>query len=114
LKRIYLIAALFLLAFSVLAACGGAGDDNENAQNNTGTEGGTATVEGEAIFQANCSSCHGKDLNEGYAPDLGNIGSKLSKDDIVKIVKEGRGGMPSINISDEEADAVAAWLAEKK
>ena len=43
------------------------------------------------------------------------VGGKYSKDEILDIIKNGKGGgMPAGVIQGEEAEMVAAWLAEKK
>lgn len=47
-------------------------------------------------------------------PKLADVGSRLSKDDILKTIKNGAAGMPENIISGDDADKVATWLAEKK
>ena len=47
-------------------------------------------------------------------PDLTKVGSRLSKDDIHDIIVNGRGNMPKQDVSEEESQAVAGWLAKKK
>ncbi|GIN19642.1 MAG TPA: cytochrome c [Bacillus bacterium] len=97
-----------------LAACGGGGNDNDNAGG--GNEGGgeTATNDAEAIFQQNCSSCHGENLEGRNGPALDKIGASLSQDEIHDVIENGRPGMPAGIIKGDDADKVAAWLAEKK
>ncbi|MBO8157621.1 MAG: cytochrome c [Bacillaceae bacterium] len=121
-----LMALLFGTAL-VLGACGG-GDDNadnggngDTADNGADTEqptdngGGTVdTAAAEGIYKNNCSMCHGADLAGGAGPNLQQIGSKYSKDEIVNIIKNGKGNMQAINISDEDANTVAEWLASKQ
>ncbi|SES71086.1 cytochrome c551 [Salinibacillus kushneri] len=135
------LIALLFGSILVLAACGG-GDDNagEDTGNNdagteqqadengdTGTdnagdegtadegEGNVDTQAAEKIAQNNCATCHGADLTgQGNSADLTTIGSQYSKDEIVEIIQNGKGGMPPVNISDEDANTVASWLATKK
>jgi cytochrome c551 len=134
-----LFAILFgLVLMLALAACGGNDNDNDTGNNDTGTDteepaeqdGGEATEEdgGEAggdggtvdtaaaeqIFANNCAMCHGADLSGGAGPNLQTIGSKYSQEEIHDIIVNGKGGMPAVNISDEDANTVAAWLASKK
>ena len=91
------------LIFS-LAACSSDEDTNDTAN----------VTEEERIYQNNCASCHGKTL-EGYAgPELVNIGSKMSKDEILETINKGANGMPAGIIKGEEAEKVAEWLAGKK
>ncbi|ARI76529.1 cytochrome c551 [Halobacillus mangrovi] len=134
-----LLSALFLGLILVLAACGGGGDegttdDNANEQTEEGTnedtgegnegdggesgETGESNVDAEAAeqaFQQNCASCHGGDLGGGMGPSLQQVGSKYSAEDIVGIIKNGKGSMPAQEqVSDEDAQLIAGWLATKK
>lgn len=135
-KLLYGLLCFAFLGF--LTACGG-GDDK--ADQNTGTveeqaneqtndqagdedtaEGQTADEttpavdagEAEAKFQQSCSACHGADLISGTAPDLNAIGSKYTKEEILAIIEKGQGAMPGGLLKGEDAEGVAAWLAEKK
>jgi cytochrome c551 len=100
-----------------LAACGGgsstdkSGTDTSKSSTQDTAQGGDAN----AIFQQHCSSCHGADLKGNVGPNLTKIGSQLSKDQILDIIKNGKqGGMPGGLISGSDADKVATWLAAKK
>ncbi|GHH97484.1 cytochrome c551 [Neobacillus kokaensis] len=88
-----------------LAACGGGSDDGEKD---------TASAGAAKIVDQKCSSCHGGDLKGGMGPDLTKVGSKYSKDEILDILKNGKGSMPPGVVSGDDADQVAQWLAEKK
>ncbi|MBS4219365.1 cytochrome c [Bacillus sp. FJAT-49711] len=94
-----------------LAACGGGNNANNNNNNNGGE---TATNDAEAIVKKNCISCHGENLEGRNGPELAHIGSQLSKDEILKVIEEGRPGMPGNIIKGDDADKVATWLSEKK
>ncbi|MCJ8007637.1 cytochrome c551 [Lederbergia wuyishanensis] len=96
-----------------LAACGGGNNANNN-NNNNNAGGTTATNDAEAIVKKNCISCHGENLEGRNGPELAHIGSELSKDEILTVIKEGRPGMPGNLISGDDADKVATWLSEKK
>lgn len=93
-----------------LAACGGGGDDNDN---NAGG-GETAANDAESIYQTSCVSCHGENLEGRNGPALDKIGAELSQDEIHDVIENGRPGMPAGIIKGDDADKVAAWLAEKK
>ncbi|MGG3467887.1 cytochrome c551 [Neobacillus pocheonensis] len=89
-----------------LAACGGGSDDAKDT-----ASGGEAAK----IFDQKCSSCHGGDLKGGMGPNLTKVGSKYSKDEILDILKNGKsGGMPANVVEGDDAETVAAWLADKK
>ncbi|MFD0711179.1 c-type cytochrome [Paenibacillus sp. GCM10027626] len=73
------------------------------------------------ILKARCVGCHGNDLkgNESAGiPGFNGIGDRLSKEEIVDIVTNGKGGgkMPAQkeSMSAEEIDQVATWLAKQK
>ena len=100
LKKTVILAGLAL----TLTACS-SGNDGESQAPQT---------EEEKIYANNCASCHGNAL-EGYAgPRLDDVGSKMSKEDILDIIETGGQGMPGDIVQGEEAEKVAAWLAEKK
>ena len=103
------LATLFGAAL-VLGACGG-GDDSAS---DTADSGG-GDVDAEKVFQANCATCHGGNLEGGAGPALDMIGGTLSEDEIHDIIENGKsGGMPAGLIKGEELDEVASWLAAKK
>ncbi|MBB6674116.1 menaquinol-cytochrome c reductase cytochrome b/c subunit [Cohnella nanjingensis] len=68
-------------------------------------------------MKAQCIACHGTDLEGQAGPMLAGIGDKLSKDEIVNTITNGKGeGMPSFKgtLSDAEIEKVATWLSEQK
>lgn len=133
-KKTWIALFSMLMLALVLAACGGGGDNgNDTGTNNdngaatedknedgNGDVGGNAAAdydadEASATFQQNCSSCHGGNLEGASGPALDAVGSKYSKDEILDIIENGKGsGMPAGLIQGDEAENVAAWLADKK
>jgi cytochrome c551 len=104
------LVGLLLGTSLVLAACGGGQGTTDNNKDS-----GTSTASAaEQIFQQNCASCHGQNLEGKVGPNLQKVGSKYSKDQIKQIIEKGRGGMPAGVIQGEDADKVAEWLASKK
>ena len=112
-KKIVLGALFAVLLIFSAAACGG-GNDNNNAGNKSSSSGGGDTSAANKIFQQNCAACHGNNLQGKNGPNLQTIGSELTKDQILKQIKNGGGGMPGDIISGKDAELVAAWLANKK
>lgn len=89
-----------------LAACGGGDEDK-------GTD--TASTDaGAKIYDQKCSGCHGGDLTGGMGPNLTKVGSTYSKDEILGIIKNGKGQMPANVVEGDDANQVAEWLAAKK
>ncbi|MCM2536064.1 c-type cytochrome [Neobacillus pocheonensis] len=105
-----------------LAACGGGTSTSKDTSKNTSNTGTKTTTNNTAsagdaakIFSQHCASCHGDNLQGQVGPNLQKIGSQLSKDQILGILKNGKsGGMPAGLISGSDADAIATWLAAKK
>jgi menaquinol-cytochrome c reductase cytochrome b/c subunit len=68
--------------------------------------------------KAQCIACHGNELEGGGGPSLRGIGDKLSKDEIVDTITNGRanGAMPSFKgqLSEAEIDQIATWLSQQK
>ncbi|AIF43406.1 cytochrome c550 [Virgibacillus sp. SK37] len=85
----------------------GGGESTEEAQ-----EG--ASDDPQAIFEGNCASCHGADLSGGAGPDLTQVGSRLSAEEIQDVIINGKGSMPAGMATADEAKILADWLAEKK
>ncbi|WP_349409575.1 cytochrome c551 [Pseudalkalibacillus sp. SCS-8] len=108
------VLVLSLLLIVGLAACGGGSDegqDGQSAEENGGSNGTVDVAAAEKTFEQNCANCHGQNLEGRNGPKLENIGSKLSKEEILTMIKKGGGGMPGGLIRGEEAENVAAWLA---
>ncbi len=101
-----------------LAACGG-GDEKDNATNGTTDETTdteqTATADGEALVKESCVMCHGGNLQGmGETPALTDVGSRLSEEEILDVILNGRNQMPPGLLKGDEAEAAAAWLATQK
>lgn len=101
------LLAILMGTSLVLVGCGG---NNDSADNKTTAGAGSA----ETLYQNSCSACHGGDLTGGVGPNLTKVGTRLSQQDIEKIINEGKGTMPSKLIDESQAAQVAKWLASKK
>src|SRR5690625_145686 len=111
----WLIAILFGTILT-LGACGGGGNSDGDAKNNNANNGnGDTASAAEDVYQKSCMACHGGNLDDGSAPDLTAIGSKYSADEIEDIIENGIGGMPAQKqVSDDDRELLASWLADKK
>ncbi|MEI5907617.1 cytochrome c [Bacillus spongiae] len=95
-----LIYSVLLGSVLVLSACGGGEDEPEK-------------VGIEKLVDQKCATCHGGNLQGDYGPKIDNIGAKLSEDEILDIIVNGKGQMPGV-LKGEEAKEVAEWFANKK
>lgn len=119
----WLLAIVFGSAL-VLGACGNSDDSDSKKEDNTNTEEasdpstpGESKVDAgkaEELYASNCASCHGQDLSGGAGPDLHDVGSKMSEDEIKNKIEKGGGGMPGGLVSGDDLDTLASWLAAKK
>jgi len=115
-------ASTFLVGFTV----SGAQTAAKRAEDPQGTEQGSAVVRksypaalvqsGDALFQQNCSFCHGRDAGGGQGgPDLKH--SKLVTEDvdggkIGSVIRDGRPqkGMPHFDFSDPQIASLIAFV----
>ncbi|HET7628437.1 MAG TPA: cytochrome c [Bacillales bacterium] len=106
-----IIVVLGIVLMCIIGFYGASQIGNDQAK---GGGGATADASPKQIFEKNCASCHGQNLEGGMGPSLQHIGSKLSKEQILEQIKNGGGAMPGGLIQGEEAKKVAEWLAKKK
>ncbi|MFC3210959.1 cytochrome c551 [Planomicrobium okeanokoites] len=108
------LMALLFGTTLILGACGG-GESSESEPPEETPAGEESSVDAEQVVNQNCISCHGENLEgQGNFPALNDVGSRLSEDEILTVIQEGRGAMPAGIIEGEEAEAVAAWLSEQQ
>lgn len=108
----WLLAILFGTVLT-LGACGGGG--NTNGDNNNADNGNVETSAADDVYKKSCAACHGGNLDDGSAPDLSAIGSTYSAEEIEDIIENGIGNMPAQKqVSDDDRELLAGWLADKK
>ncbi|MDB3905013.1 cytochrome c [Crocinitomicaceae bacterium] len=72
---------------------------------------GTALEKGEQLYQIHCLRCHGSDGNKGASGAKQLEKSKFSRNQIIDIIKNGKGVMPSFK-NTIKGDSSFIWLAE--
>lgn len=84
------------------AACQGESDE------------GGSEASGKRIYRERCASCHGKDGTKGVSGAKDLSASELSMKERMKVIRNGKGAMIPFegNLSEEEIEAVAAYLDE--
>lgn len=115
-----IIAVVGILAIIIVAYMGvGQREDilaeqEGGAETEQAVEGGETAAEPDALYEANCSSCHGADLSGGMGPALTGLGSNMTAEEVSNIIQNGTGAMPAQSqLSPEEATAIADWLIEE-
>ncbi|MBP1934164.1 cytochrome c551 [Ammoniphilus resinae] len=114
------LAIVSLALVGALAACGGGGEQAQPApapaENNAGesASAGGDTAAAEGLYKNSCAGCHAADLSGAVGPNLQQVGARLSEQDILGVIENGRGGMPPGVLKGDDAKTVAAWLATHK
>ena len=93
---------LIIIALAVFAvACGNKGKSNET----------TSSVDGQKIYKANCTLCHGDDGKLGLNNSKDLTASKLTMDERITMIKNGKGAMTGFSslLTEEEIKAVAEY-----
>jgi polyvinyl alcohol dehydrogenase (cytochrome) len=92
-----------LIAFRVDGAPGG-GDDLDGPDG--GVDGEAAS--GEDVYRQRCASCHGGSGEGASGPSLVGVDERLTRDEQLAVVRDGRGAMPGWEgtLSDEQIEAV--------
>ncbi len=68
---------------------------------------------GAEVFSANCATCHGANGEGDIGPAMGESVTELSEDAFLNTVFNGTdGGMPSFDLSDQEAADLVAYCDE--
>ncbi len=71
----------------------------------------TRVQEGRQIYETNCMACHGSDRRGTSEPGTSLVNLGLSREDLDKVISEGRNLMPAYpQFGAEELDAVAAYI----
>src|SRR5690606_40500211 len=80
----------------------------------TGGDGGDGP-DGAEIYRGNCATCHGGSGQGGVGPGFEGIGDRLTVEEQIEVVREGRGRMPAWEdeLSPEEIEAVVAYIDEE-
>ncbi|RSL30788.1 cytochrome c [Salibacterium salarium] len=110
------ILAIVGSAVLVLGACGGGGEDEagDTGGGDGNGDGGGATYDAQAAeesYDSNCLQCHGENLEGKNGPELS--GNDLSQDEVLTMIENGGSGMPAGIIEGDEAENVAAWIADQ-
>jgi mono/diheme cytochrome c family protein len=68
---------------------------------------------GATVFEDECSYCHGDTAMGGSAPNLSTATKRMTDGEIVEQILEGGLSMPSIEVTEQQAVDVVAWLRAK-
>ncbi|WP_124727459.1 c-type cytochrome [Staphylospora marina] len=99
--------ALMLMTTLSLAACS-PGPEKKTSDSET-----AQTAAPEQVYLQHCANCHGGSLEGAYAPPLKEVGNKYDRDEILNIIRKGKGKMPSQDyVPKEDQEKLADWLVE--
>jgi outer membrane protein assembly factor BamB len=100
-----------LIAFRAEGGDDGAGDES-GAGGETGDGGDAAAAgEGEDLYRQSCASCHGGSGEGGSGPSLVGVDERLTRDQHLEVVRQGRGAMPGWedDLTPAQIDAVVDY-----
>ncbi len=64
-----------------------------------------------SLYQNNCATCHGDNREGGPTfPSLIDIGKRRSREDLIKLVREGSGRMPAFDYLEKNVDEIVDFL----
>lgn len=111
-RQIAAILCLGLLVI-VIAACGGPAEPAEKTDYFL-----NASEEARTLYESKCIACHATDLRGlvGSASNLQQVGARLSKDEIIFTIENGKGQMMPFKdtLSEDEIESLADWLVTLK
>ena len=99
------VMVLKALFFLTILCCVGCADSSGEMLS------GTPAEKGEQLYQIHCLRCHGSDGNKGANGAKQLQKTTLSKPQIIDIIKNGKGVMPSYK-NTIKGDSSFIWLAE--
>lgn len=102
--------AVVLTVLVLLTACGQKADDTVLRSSITTPADGEAV----ALYKKQCMSCHATDLSGRVGPNLQEVGSRLTDEQLIMIIQEGVKGMPAYKnrLEQKEIEVLAQWLAK--
>jgi cytochrome c550 len=115
----FLLIMVFGIGLMFFLSLDGIDNAKEVAEEEKQAEGGGDVAAGgefdpEGHYKSSCIGCHGSSYEGGAGPSLVGVGEKLSPEEIQDIVVNGKGAMPPGLVPAENAEAMAAWVAEIK
>ncbi|GAB4207444.1 MAG: hypothetical protein Fur0023_18270 [Bacteroidia bacterium] len=69
-------------------------------------------ADGKAIYESTCAVCHGNDGKLGMAGATDLSQTNLGQSEIVQVILNGKNAMPKVQMSEEQANAVAKYVLE--
>lgn len=69
-------------------------------------------VDGKTLYESTCAVCHGADGKLGMAGASDLSQTQLQQNEIVQIILNGKNAMPKVQMTEEQANAVAKYVLE--
>ncbi|MDR6122332.1 cytochrome c [Neobacillus drentensis] len=114
----FILIMVFGLVLVFVMSFKGLGDmkevASEKGEGNGSEKTEVAASKPEDIYKQTCVACHGDQYQGVVGPTLKGVGGKYSKDQLIEIVTKGKGNMPAGLVPQEQAAAMADWLANIK
>lgn len=113
--KLKIIFPVFVLGISLSACNSNSPSSNNNASEETpaaNAESSAVEIKGQAVYEQKCASCHGSNGTAGIGNAANLQRSKLDSVSILKVITEGKGGMPSFNgqLTKEELNDLSSYV----
>jgi mono/diheme cytochrome c family protein len=70
-------------------------------------------TDGYALYQSNCALCHGTNGDKGVAGAANLRNTAMNSAELKRVILKGKGSMPAIQVSDEDAQLISDYVVEK-
>lgn len=111
-RQIIAVLCLGILVIFI-TACGGPAEPAEKPDYFI-----NASEEARSLYEVNCIACHATDLRGlvGSSSNLQQVGARLSKEEIIFTIENGKGQMMPFKdtLSEDEIESLANWLVTLK
>lgn len=107
----YLLIMVFGVGLIFALSLIGVYSGNEEADGEGGTDAALLEATPEEIYsQVGCINCHGENYQGASGPELINVDSRLSSDEIRDVLVNGAGVMPGNLVPAEKLDEMIEWI----
>ncbi|MED1674343.1 cytochrome c550 [Pallidibacillus thermolactis] len=107
----YILIMVFGVGLIVALSLIGLYSGNEEAEGEKDSDSALSEATPEEIYsQAGCISCHGENYEGVSGPELKNVDTRLSAEEVKNVLVNGSGPMPGNLVPEEKLDEMVEWV----
>lgn len=107
----YILIMIFGVGLIFALSLIGLNSGSEQASGDGGTDSALLEATPEELYsKVGCISCHGENYDGASGPELINVDSRLSADEIKDVLVNGSGPMPGNLVPAEKLDEMVEWI----